>query len=67
MSNPPNLTDPGFEPSDDQWEAILRDAGRVARWRAALAKDGVKVLALRLTPEEEDRLALAWEQESATR
>lgn len=67
MSNPPNLADPTFEPTDDQWAEILRDAGRVARWHSAMADAGVKVLALGLTPAEESRRALAWEQEQTGR
>ncbi len=58
-----SLANPGFEPTEEEWTEVLAGAGRLARWQAAMADQGVKVLALDLTPEERCRWADAWAKE----
>lgn len=60
----PNLADPAFEPTDEQFNELLRGAGRVARWRAAMAAKGFKVLASGMSIEEQERQADAWDREN---
>ena len=52
----PNLADPAFEPSDEQLKEILRGAGCFVRWRATMAAEGIKVLALGISIDEQARL-----------
>jgi hypothetical protein len=58
-----NLTDPDFEPTDEQLDQISRGAIRYVRFRAAMADRGIKILAMRLSLDEEDALMIAWEKE----
>ncbi len=62
----PNLADPAFEPTDEQMSDLLRSAGRVARWRAAMAAQGVKVLAMGMSIDEQARQADAWERDNSS-
>lgn len=60
----PNLADPTFEPTDEQINEVLRDAARLARWRAAMAAQGIKVLSMGMSIEDQARLADAWQRET---
>lgn len=60
----PNLADPTFEPTDEQINEVLRDAARLARWRAAMAAQGIKILSMGMSIEDQARRADAWERET---
>lgn len=61
----PNLADPDFEPTDQQFQDITRSAARTVRFRKAMAARGVQILAMELAPQDELRLMEAWEREEA--
>lgn len=61
----PNLADPEFEPTDQQFQDITRSAARTVRFRKAMAERGIQILAMELSAPDERRLMEAWEREEA--
>lgn len=60
----PDFSDPDFDLSDEQQKELLRSVARSVAWEKAMFARGVKVLALGLTPEQQDEAIAAWERES---
>ena len=58
------LSRPNVEHSDREHAALMEDFRRTVLWRKAMAANGVKVLAMRLTPQQEhDAVAKWWAEE----
>lgn len=55
-----DFRDPEWEPSEAEEAAMLEDFRRVVLWQKAMAAKGVKVLAWRLSPQEELEAATKW-------
>jgi sugar phosphate isomerase/epimerase len=58
-----DFRDPNWEPSEAEEAAVLEDFRRTVLWEQAMAAKGVKVLAQRLSPQQEHDLVEAWWRE----
>ena len=56
----PDLTDPDWLPTDQEEIEFLEAAARRVAWEKAMAKQGVMVLTLGLSPEQEEARINAW-------
>lgn len=67
MSSTGDFRDPNWEPSDEQHAALMEDFRRTVLWRKAMAAKGIKVLAMRLSPQDEaDQMRKWWTDEGCT-
>jgi hypothetical protein len=55
-----DFRDPEWEPSEAEEAALLEDFRRTVLWRKAMAARGVKVTAMKLTPQQEHDAVTAW-------
>ncbi|MFM9938830.1 MAG: hypothetical protein ACKVP7_04965 [Hyphomicrobiaceae bacterium] len=60
----PDLTDPHWLPTDQEEIEFLEAAARRVAWEKAMAKQGIMVLTLGLTPEEEEARINIWARSS---
>ena len=58
-----DFRDPNWEPSEAEHAALMEDFRRTVLWRKATAAKGVKVLAMRLSPDEEHDAVERWWRE----
>jgi hypothetical protein len=61
-----DFRDPNWEPSEAQEAALLEDFRRTVLWEQAMAAKGVKVLAQRLSPQQEHDAVEQWWREEGS-
>ena len=67
MTNSPDLTDPEWLPTEEEEAEIVGAMAKSVAWEKAMAVRGVRVLALGLTPEQEEVAIEAWTNRGAAR
>ena len=55
-----DFRDPNWEPSDTEHANLMEDFRRVVLWQKAMTARGIKVLTLRLTPQQEHEAVAKW-------
>ena len=63
-----DFRDPDWEPSEEEHAALMEDFRRTVLWQEDMAAKGIKVLARKLTPQQEhDAVETWWREEGAAK